>query len=74
MLVDMVVLWVHLFSATHFVGGSFFMWLVVLPASRLITNDESERTRIVGKIAKVFGKITTPTRFVLVQSGPYNVA
>jgi uncharacterized membrane protein len=50
------------------------MWLVVLPASRLITNDESERTRIVGKIAKVFGKITTPTRFVLVQSGPYNVA
>ena len=70
----MMILWVHLFSAVLFVGGSFFMWLVVMPASHLITNDESERTQIVGKIAKNFGRITNPILVVLVLSGIYNAS
>lgn len=70
--VEAVVLWIHLFSAVLFVGGSFFMWLVVMPASHLITQDESERTQIVGKIAKAFGKISIATIVVLVLTGIYN--
>ena len=71
-LLNIVVLWVHLFSAVLFVGGSFFMWLIIVPASRLITTDESERVRIVGKIARAFGNLTNPLIVVLVLTGLYN--
>lgn len=50
------------------------MWLVVVPASHLIASDEAERTRIVGKIAKTFGRITNPTLVVLVLTGLYNAS
>jgi uncharacterized membrane protein len=53
-------------------GGSFFTWLVIVPASRLITRDESERIRIVGKIAKRFGNLANPTPIVLILTGLYN--
>ena len=55
-------------------GGSFFFWLVIIPASRLITTDESERTQIIGKIAKVFGKVVTPMLIVIVVTGIYNAS
>lgn len=48
------------------------MWLVIVPVSRLITQDESERTRIVGKIARSFGNLTNPTLAVLIVTGLYN--
>lgn len=69
---NIIVLWVHLFSAVLFVGGSFFMWMVIVPASHLITSDESERTRIVGKIARNFGNMTNVLTVVLVVTGLYN--
>ena len=71
---DVTILWVHLLSAVLFVGGSFFMWLVVVPSSRLITEDEPERTQIVGKIAKRFGRITSVVLVVLVLTGIYNAS
>jgi uncharacterized membrane protein len=74
LLLDIIILWVHLFSAVVFVGGSFFMWLVVVPASRLITSDESQRTAIVGKIAKAFGKTATILLIVLVATGVFNAS
>ncbi len=64
----------HLFSAVIFVGGSFFIWLVVMPASHHFTKDEAERTLVVGKIAKQFGRITNPTLVILVLSGIYNAS
>ena len=74
LLLNVAILWVHLFCAALFVGGSFFMWLVVMPASHLLTEDESERTQIVGKIAKGFGRITNPILIILVLSGIYNAS
>lgn len=71
---DLVILWVHLFSAVLFVGGSFFIWLVVVPVSHALAKDESERTQMVGKIAKEFGKITNPILIILVLTGIYNVS
>lgn len=50
------------------------MWLVIVPASHLITSDESERTQIVGKIAKKFGRLTNPTLGILVVTGLYNAS
>ena len=72
LLVDALILWIHLFTAVFFVGGSFFMWLVIIPASHLITPDESERTRIIGKIARAFGNLTNPVLVVLILTGLYN--
>jgi copper resistance protein D len=72
MLLNVIALWVHLFSAILFVGGSFFMWLVVVPVSYLITDEESERTRIVGKIARTFGNLTNPILIALILTGLYN--
>jgi copper resistance protein D len=71
-LFNVAILWVHLFSTVLFVGGSFFMWLVIMPSSHRLAKDESERTLIVGKIAKDFGRITNPILVVLVLSGIYN--
>jgi len=69
---SLILLWVHLLTAVVFVGGSYFMWIIVVPASHLITQDESERTQIVGKIAKKFGAIVNPVLIILVLSGIYN--
>jgi uncharacterized membrane protein len=48
------------------------MWFIVVPASRLMTQDEPERTKIVGKIAKKFGEIVDPTLVILILTGIYN--
>lgn len=48
------------------------MWLVVMPASSHFSKDESERTQIIGKIAKEFGRITNPILVLLVLTGIYN--
>ena len=63
-----VVLWVHLLSAVLFVGGSFFMWLVVEPASYRITTDEAARTLLVGRIARQFARFATPLLILLVAT------
>ena len=73
-LFDTIILWIHLFSAVLFVGGSFFIWIVVMPASHRFAKDESERTQIVGKIAKDFARITNPTLIILVLTGMYNIS
>jgi len=49
------------------------MWIVVVPTSHMLTEDESERTRIVGKLAKRFARIVNPALLVLVVTGVYNV-
>lgn len=72
LLVDEVVLWIHLFFAIVFIGGSFFIWFVVWPASYQITDDETLRTKIVGKIAKRFAYFTHVSLAVLVATGIYN--
>jgi putative copper resistance protein D len=71
-LLDVIILWIHLFSAVIFVGGSFFMWIVVMPATKLVAKDEAERTLLVGRIAKQFGRLVTPLLVVLVLTGLYN--
>ncbi|MCL4337809.1 MAG: CopD family protein [Candidatus Thermoplasmatota archaeon] len=71
-LLDAIVLAIHIFFAILFVGGSFFIWLVVWPASYEITDDEKERTRIVGKIAKRFAIFTHVSLAVLIVTGIYN--
>ncbi len=67
-----IVLWIHIFSAIFFVGGSFFIWVIVVPASYKITDDEKLRTRIVGLIGKQFALFTNITLIILIITGIYN--
>lgn len=71
-LLDTIILAIHIFFAILFIGGSFFMWLVVWPASYELTEDEKERTRIVGRIAKKFAMFTHISVIVLILTGIYN--
>lgn len=73
-LLDDAVLWIHLLSAVFLVGGSFFMWLVVIPVSNKLSKDEAERMRLVERIARRFGAITGVTLVVLVVTGIYNAS
>lgn len=50
------------------------MWLVVLPASRAVSRNDSERMRIVEKIAQRFGMMTNLTLVALVLTGIYNAS
>lgn len=72
LLLALIMVWVHLFFAILFIGGSFFIWFVVWPASYDITEDETLRTRVVGKIAKRFAYFTHISLAVLVATGLYN--
>lgn len=71
-LLDAIILAIHIFFAILFIGGSFFIWLVVWPASYEITDDERERTRIVGRIAKRFALFTHISLGILIITGIYN--
>lgn len=73
-LLDLIVLWTHLFAAIIFVGGSFFIWLVVWPASYEIANTEAQRSTIVGRIAKRFAYFTHASIAILIASGVYLAA
>lgn len=73
-LLDIIVLWIHIFAAIIFIGGSFFMWLVVWPASYDVTDDERLRTKIVGKIAKRFAYFTHGSLLILILTGLYNMS
>jgi copper resistance protein D len=70
-LIDIIALWVHLFAAIIFIGGSFFIWLVVWPASYGLANNEAQRSIIVGRMAKRFAYFTHASIAVLVASGTY---
>ena len=72
--IDGAVLAVHLFSAVLFIGGSFFMWLVIDPVSRRLGFDEAARTRLVGRIAGGFGRLSTALLVILIATGLYNAS
>ncbi len=72
--IDAAILWVHLFSAVLFVGGSFFFWLVLEPVSYRVVSDEAARTVLIGRLARRFGQFTTPLLIVLILTGLYNAS
>ncbi len=72
--IDAAILWVHLFSAVLFVGGSFFFWLVLEPVSHRIVTDEAARTVLIGRLARRFGQFTTPLLILLILTGLYNAS
>ncbi len=73
-LVQTAVLGLHLFAAVLFVGGSFFIWLIVEPVSHRLGLEEAARTRMIAQFARRFGSWSTPLLVVLVLTGLYNAS
>jgi Predicted integral membrane protein len=73
LLLDIVVLWIHIFAAMIFIGGSFFIWLVVWPGVYNYTQDKREHAQIVGKIAKRFAWFTHISLITLIITGLFNL-
>jgi uncharacterized membrane protein len=65
-------LWLHLFSAILFIGGSFFMWLVLVPATKEAIGNEVERTALVARISKRFARLTWMLLVTLIITGAIN--
>lgn len=65
----LVLLWIHIFFAIIFIGGSYFMWLVLWPASFKVSDDEKQRTRFVGVVAKRFAYFSHTSILILVVTG-----
>lgn len=70
-LIFLIVLWIHAFTAIFFIGGSFFIWVIVWPATFRITSDEKERTRIIGNVGRLFGTATDISVGILIVTGLY---
>lgn len=70
-LLFLIVLWIHATTAVFFIGGSLFIWIVVWPVSYKITDDEKERTRMLGIIGRWFGTLTDISIVILIVSGIY---
>lgn len=64
-----IVLWIHLFFAIIFIGGSFFIWIVVWPSSFDLAEDEKFRTKIVGTMSKRFALFTNISVGILIVTG-----
>jgi len=73
LILDIVVLWIHIFAAMIFIGGSFFIWLVVWPGVFDYTKDRSQHAQIVGKIAKRFAWFTHISLITLIITGLFNL-
>ncbi len=67
----LVILWIHAFTALFFVGGSFFIWIVVWPATFRISDDEKVRTKILGHVGRIFGTATDISVAILILTGLY---
>ncbi|MCW6161151.1 MAG: hypothetical protein LVQ97_03125 [Candidatus Micrarchaeales archaeon] len=55
-----------------FIGGSFFMWLVVVPWSKEAIKDEAMRTVLLAKISKKFARLTWMLLSTLIITGIIN--
>ena len=65
----LALLWIHIFFAIIFIGGSYFMWLVLWPASFKVSDDEKQRTRFVGVVAKRFAYFSHASLLILIVTG-----
>lgn len=71
-IVDSLIIWIHLLSASIWVGGSIFIGIVIGPMLKSLANSVEERTVMMIKIGRRFNRIALPALGVLVATGIYN--
>lgn len=67
-----IVTWIHLISASIWVGGSIFLGVVLSPMLRSMYVDLEQRLQLMIKVGRRFNKIAVPSLIILVVTGLYN--
>jgi len=68
---ESLITWVHLISASIWVGGSIFIGIVLAPMLKSLANAVEERTVLMIMIGRRFNKVALPALVVLVATGIY---
>jgi len=67
-----IIMWIHLISASIWVGGSLFIGIVFSPLLKSMFDSVEERLQIMIKVGKRFNKIAVPSLIILIGTGLYN--
>lgn len=67
-----IITWIHLVSASIWVGGSLFIGVVISPLLRTMSTSIEERLQFMIKVGRRFNKIAIPSLIILIGTGIYN--
>ena len=67
-----IVSWIHLISASIWVGGSIFLGVVLAPLLKKMSLSIEERLELMIKVGRRFNKIALPSLVILIGTGIYN--
>lgn len=67
-----LITWIHLISASIWVGGSIFLGVVLAPILKTMYPSHEERIRIMIRVGRRFNKIAVPSLLVLIATGVYS--
>ena len=71
-IVDALITWAHLISASIWVGGSLFIGVVLAPFLKTMSESVEERLGIMIRVGRKFNKIAIPSLGILIVTGLYN--
>ena len=71
-IVDALITWAHLISASIWVGGSLFIGVVLAPLLKTMSESVEERLVIMIRVGRKFNKIAIPSLGILIVTGLYN--
>lgn len=66
-----IITWIHLISASIWVGGSLFIGIVFSPFLKTMTSSVEERMQIMIRVGKRFNKVAVPSLIILMATGLY---
>ena len=67
-----IIIWIHLISASIWVGGSIFIGIVLAPLLKTMSDSLEGRLRIMFRVGRRFNKIAIPSLIILIITGIYN--
>jgi len=67
-----IIIWIHLISASVWVGGSIFIGIVLAPLLKTMSDSLEGRLRIMFRVGRRFNKIAIPSLIILIITGIYN--
>ncbi len=71
-ILDALLMWAHLVSASIWVGGSIFIGVVLAPLLKTISESVEQRVSIMIRIGRKFNRIALPSLAILIVTGLYN--
>jgi uncharacterized membrane protein len=69
---DSLLTWIHLLSASIWVGGSIFIGIILAPMLKNLASTVEERVILMIRIGRRFNMLAIPSLAVLVATGVYN--